>query len=320
MSAVGDPVRIAVVGCGRLTEHGYVPAIARVREARLVGVADPDPIRRERAAGLAASLGVVVPAFTGIESLLDAVSPDAVVLASPAAAHVDGARIATAAGVTVLVEKPPAPDATGAEQLAALRPRPWIAFNRRFDPGVRSLRAERSVEVDGELRLSIAYRRRSWRAHTVRDDALDDLGPHLVDWARWLTGQEIVAVTARTVSDQRAEVVLRLERSRARIVAATDRLHAERIEWRAPDGRRVARWTAGGPVRAVTGRFAAGDHPLVTSLAGQLDAFVHAVGGRPAPDLATAEDGAAAMRAIAACRASAASGGVDVPVASLERS
>ena len=49
------PVRIGLVGCGRLAELGYIPALARVQGAELVAVADPDPIRRDRAASIAAA-------------------------------------------------------------------------------------------------------------------------------------------------------------------------------------------------------------------------------------------------------------------------
>ena len=262
MRSGDDPVRIGVVGCGRLTEHGYLHAIARVAGARLVGVADPDPIRRERAAGLAATLGDAVPAYTGIAALLRGTGPEAVVLASPAGAHLAGAEVATEAGVAVLVEKPPAPDAAGAAALAALTPAPWIAFNRRFDAGVRALRSRLPTDRPLDLHLSIEYRRRSWRPHVVDDDVLDDLGPHLVDWARWLTGREVVEVTTpETV----AEPIRRRPHlgacGRARISAASDRLHHERIECRELSGRRVACWSRGGPARAVLGRLRRGDHP-----------------------------------------------------------
>lgn len=309
-----DRLGVALIGCGRLTEHGYLPALVRTRGARLVAVADPDPIRRERAAGIVAVRGDVVPTYTGIASLLDGVRPDAVILASPAAAHLTDACAATEAGASVLVEKPPATDAAGAASLAALVPPPWIAFNRRFDAGVRALRTRIPTTGDVDLRLSIEYRRRSWRAHVVADDALDDLGPHLVDWVRWLTGRAIVEVAAGEVTSERFHAVLTLEGGRARISAATDRLHHERIECRRHDGSLLARWGRGGPVQAVVGRLTPGDHPLVTSLAAQLDAFVDAVRGTPAPDLATAADGLAVMRVIDAARASAATDGAPTPV------
>ncbi len=311
----GDrPIGIALIGCGRLTEQGYLPALARVPGARLVALADPDPMRRERAAGIAASSSGPVPTYTGITSLLEHMRPDAVILATPAPAHLADARAATSAGSAVLVEKPPAPDVDDATALAALTPAPWVAFNRRFDPGVRALRAAVPADGDVDVRASIHYRRQSWRAHVVHDDVLDDLGPHLVDWVRWLTGRPIVAVSAGAVSRDRCTVDLTLDRGRAAIGAAADRLHEERVEIRRPDGTPPARWSRGGPVEAVLGRVRRGDHPLVTSLAAQLEAFVDAVGGGHPPDLATADDGLAVRRVIAAARASHAAGGSPVPV------
>jgi predicted dehydrogenase len=310
----GDALRVGLIGCGRLTEQGYLHALAEVDSARLVGLADPDPIRRERAAGIAASLGDLVPTYRGIASLLAGARPDALVLASPAAAHVAGAREATAAGVPVLVEKPPAPDVDGAAELAALDPPPWMAFNRRYSRGIPALRARVHGTDDIDLDLSIAYRRQSWRAHVVDDDALDDLGPHLVDWVRWLTGQAVLEVATHEISPGHVVADLTLERGRAHIAAAMDRMHHERIECRGRDGRRVARWSAGGPVRAVTGRLRPGPHPLVAGLAAELDAFADVVRGRPSPDLATAADGLAVMQVIAAVRASAARDGSPVPV------
>ena len=313
-----DALRIGVIGCGRLTEQGYLRALARVDGARLVALADPDPIRRGRAAGIAAELGDVVPTYRGITSLLERARPDALVLATPSSAHVSGAREAAAASTPVLVEKPPAPDVVGAAELAALAPAPWIAFNRRFSPGIAGLRARVADAGDVDLWCSIAYRRRSWRAHVVDDDALNDLGPHLVDWVRWLTGRVIVEVAARQLSPGSFFVDVTLDHGHAHIIGTTDRMHHEHVVCRTAAGRsanrRVARWSAGGPVRAVTGRLRQGDHPLVTSLATELDAFVRAVRREPCPDLATAADGLVVMQVIAAARESAARNGSPVPV------
>ena len=46
-------------------------------------------------------------------------------------------HVATAAGVPVLVEKPPAPDLAGAADLVPLSPTPWLGFQRRFRPRAR---------------------------------------------------------------------------------------------------------------------------------------------------------------------------------------
>jgi predicted dehydrogenase len=64
-------------------------------------------------------------------------------------------------------------------------------------------------------------------------------------------------------------------------------------------------------VRGTFGRLR-GPHPLVASLAAQLTAFARACEGEAAPELATAEDGVAAMALVGAAAESLALGGVRV--------
>lgn len=324
------PLALGLVGCGRLAEAGYVPALAAVAaeaDLRLVAVADPDPGRRERLAGLAGDAGAgAVAAFPGAAALLAGADIDAVVLASPAPAHVADAERAGAAGVAALVEKPPAPDAAGAAALAALTPPPFVGFNRRFDAGARAVR--RAVPAGGpvELRLAISYRRRGWGAHEVHDDALLDLGPHLVDWARWISGREVVEVACTELSGDRVALDLVLSGDgdgdgddrgpgRATVRAATDRPHAELVELRDGAGDLLARHRLGGLASGLRGRLGRrGPDALVASLAGQLVAFAAAVRGEAPPDLGTAADGHAAMTVIDAARTSAADGARPVPI------
>lgn len=291
---------IGLVGCGRLAEVGYLPALRVARGVRLGAVADPDPQRRERVAG-------DVPAFEGADALLAQAAVDALVLTSPAAAHLDDAWRAVAAGVAVLVEKPPAPDAAGAAALAALDPAPWVAFNRRFGAGQRAVHAALPATGSLELRLELCYRRAGWGAHVVGDDALLDLAPHLVDLARWLSGGEVSEVQRATLSHERAELDLTLERGRARIRCAADRPYRELIEARDARGALMARHSEGGLVAGLRARVRARNapHPLVTSLTAQLEAFAQAVRGAPGGALATAADGHAVMTVLDAARARA---------------
>jgi predicted dehydrogenase len=316
-----SPVRLGLVGCGRLAEQGYVPAASAAAGVELVAVADPDEHRRHEVARLASRPGAEVDAFPTAAELLAGTALDAVVLASPARHHVADAERAIAAGLPVLVEKPPAPDAAGAAALVALGPLVHVGFNRRFDPDVRAVHDAVPLQGRLELELEIRYRRASWAAHTVRDEVLVDLVPHLVDLARWLTGSEVTAVAAERLTPERAELALTLDRGRAVVRAAADQLHLERFEVRSERGP-VARHRTGGPVAAVTGRLAAvaarargteQPHPLVESLRGQLDAFASAVRGEPHDLLGTTGDGHAVMAAIDAARASAARGGTPVP-------
>lgn len=308
---MSDPIRLGLVGCGRLAELGYVPALAGLTELTVVAVADPDPGRRAVVGG---ALGTnPVEAATAAE-LLGAVELDGVLIASPVRAHVDDARAAAAARVVALVEKPPAPDRAGAAELLALRPTPHLGFNRRYDEGARAARDAARPLPDPALRLRLHYRRTGWAPHQVRDDALLDLGPHLVDWARWITGQEVVGARAAVLMADRATVELTLERGTATIEVAADRTHEELIEVRA-GGRLVHRHRIGGALAGVLGRLRGGrPDALVTTLRAELAAYARALRTGEGGDLGTPADGVAAMAALDAARRSAADGGAPVPV------
>jgi predicted dehydrogenase len=294
---MAEPVRIGLVGCGRIAERGYLPAFARTRGVRLTAVADPDAERRAR-------IGGGRPAFADAEALIASRAVEAIVFASPASGRLPDVSAAARAALPTLIEKPPATDAAEAHGLTELRPAPWVAFNRRFEPRLAALRAEVRRAGLVHLRLELRYRRASWRPHVVADDALLDLGPHMVDLARWLSGGEVRGARALQVGARQAELELRLEGATARVSCASNRPYRECVEAWTGDGRRIS-WRAGGVLAALPARIAAlaGGHHLVDSLAGQLEAFGRAARGLPAGNLATAADGAAAMRAIeVACR------------------
>jgi predicted dehydrogenase len=315
----GRELRLGVVGCGRLAESGYVPAIAAIEGVALVAVADPDPARRAHLARVASvSPAAPIEEFGDASAMASGTQLDAAVVASPVGAHVEDTRALAAAGVATLVEKPPASDAAGARALVAIDPTPWVAFNRRFDVGARRLRGAVPPTGDLDLRVEIHYRRASWRAHAVRDDALLDLGPHLVDWATWIANAGVVAVADATLERDRAVCTLTLTRGHARIVAECNRPHRELIEVRDGSGARVGRHHQGGIVSGLRARVARGPHPLVATLTGQLSEFAAAVRGEPAGSLGTVDQAVAVMAVIDAARQSAAEGGRSVPVDAAE--
>ena len=300
------PLRLGLVGCGRLAELGYVPAAQAAPGVQFVAVADPDRTRR---GVVAAKLGASGHARVG--ELLAAGPLDGLVVCTPAEQHEEVAAMAAQAGLTALVEKPPAPDAQGALQIAALRPAPWIAFNRRFDQG---LKLRRSVPPGGDLTMKMVlhYRRDSWRPVARGDDALLDLAPHFIDLALHLTGSLPVAVRANATRE-RAGIVLATTRAEVQIECATNRPHHELVEIRGADGRLAGRAVSAGRARGALARLT-GAHPLVRSLRLQLEAYARALRGAEAGPLASAAEGAAVMRVLDAARRSDAVGGDTIAV------
>jgi predicted dehydrogenase len=300
-------LRLALVGCGRLAELGYAPAARRVSGVKIVAVSDPNRSRR----GLLANR-TGARAHAQLSQLLAAGPLDGVVICSEPGAHEEAAAAVAAAGLTALLEKPPAPDAAGALRIAALRPAPWIGFNRRFDQG---LKLDRRIPNFGDvhLRLVLHYRRKSWRPVSRGDDALLDLAPHLIDLSLMLTGALPVAVRAQADHD-RAGLVIATTRGDVRIECATNRPHRELIEVRDAAGHRLARAKRGGRARGLAARLVPRGHPLVRSLARQLEAYAGALRGEDPGPLATAAEGAATMCVLDAARRSDAIGGDPMPV------
>jgi predicted dehydrogenase len=297
---VSAALRVGVIGCGRLAELGYLPAAAGTSAVQVTAVADPDAERREQVAAIAGAR-----AHPSAAELIASGSVDAVVVASPPELHVEQAALAARAGLPCLVEKPPAPDATGARELTALDPAPWIGFNRRFAQA-GSLRTEIPGDGPLELEFEIHYRRASWDPVVVRDDALADLGAHLTDLARHLSGGGDAQVRRAALGPGRAEIELELARGRANLSAAIDRPYRERAVVRRPGGPKLAAVSTPGPVPGLYHRLRGREHPLVASLRAQLEAFARAArGGDPGP-LATARDGVRAMLLVDEARAVAA--------------
>ena len=120
------------------------------------------------------------PAYASAADLLAAGDVDLLVLAHAVEAHVPHARAAAAAGVSSLVEKPPARTTLEAEGLATLDPLPWLGFNRRFEPAVGALRRGLAAPPS-RLELELTMLPASWAARDGSEGVLLDLGPHLVD-------------------------------------------------------------------------------------------------------------------------------------------
>ena len=100
-AALADPVRVGLVGAGRIgTSHATVLA-RRVPGARLVAVADPRPAAAEDLAGRLGCRVVTDPA-----ALFADPEVEAVVIAASSEAHTQLVEAAAAAGKAVFCEKP----------------------------------------------------------------------------------------------------------------------------------------------------------------------------------------------------------------------
>ncbi|WP_131736316.1 Gfo/Idh/MocA family protein [Actinomadura roseirufa] len=199
-------MRVGLAGAGRIGA-GHAETLRGLAEVEEVVIADADAGRARAVAG---KLGA--RAVDGVGALL-AARPDAVVVATPTAAHAELVIRAVEAELPVFVEKPVAADLDGTIQvLSAVRGSGvpvQVGFQRRFDPGHV---AARDAVRSGRL---------GW-VHTVRSCTLDPAPPpddyiptsgglfrdcsvHDFDAVRFVTGREVAEVTA-TGANRGAEV------------------------------------------------------------------------------------------------------------------
>ncbi len=106
---VANPIRIGIVGVGKIVRDQHLPALAADPDYRLVAAAS----RHGKVDG--------IPNFPSIEAMLDAVPElDAVSLCMPPQFRHDAARAALEAGKHVFLGKPPGTTVSEVEALEAL--------------------------------------------------------------------------------------------------------------------------------------------------------------------------------------------------------
>jgi predicted dehydrogenase len=196
------PLRLGLVGFGRLARMYYVPALRMQRDVGELLVADPLEASRE-----AARRALPAARIFAEPGALLAEKPDGIVVASPPSTHLALWLAAARQAVPVLMEKPFVLDgelagaaATPAEQALLM-----IDFNRRFWPLYQQAAARvRNGAIGDVLAAEFTLRVdvRPWctvTAHRLDPEeggVLFDLGSQMVDLAVWVMGREPSAVRA----------------------------------------------------------------------------------------------------------------------------
>jgi myo-inositol 2-dehydrogenase/D-chiro-inositol 1-dehydrogenase len=188
---------IGLLGAGRIGKV-HAAAIAATPGARLAAVADALP-------DAASSLAVAYDAEVGsIDAIIDDPSIDAVFITTPTDMHSDLIEQAAVAGKAIFCEKPI--DLSVDRVRRCLRvvdeqgARLMVGFNRRFDPNFRAARARIDAGEIGEVEMVTITSRDPGPPpleYMARSGGLfRDMTIHDFDMARFLLGEEPVAVTA----------------------------------------------------------------------------------------------------------------------------
>ncbi|MBT2411389.1 Gfo/Idh/MocA family oxidoreductase [Streptomyces sp. ISL-12] len=194
---MGQSLGVAVLGAGHMGADHIRRLDTVVSGARVVAVADPDADRAE--AAVAGREGVAVR--TDPEAALDAPGVEAVLIASPGEAHEAALLAAFERNLPVLCEKPMVPDPAGALRVVEAELRlgkrlAQIGFMRRYDTEYARLKSTLdSGRLGRPLMLHCVHRNVSSPPHFTSAMLVNSSLSHEIDAARWLLGQEPVAVT-----------------------------------------------------------------------------------------------------------------------------
>lgn len=194
-----NPLRVGLLGAGRIGSEHARRLHERVSGARLVAVADPDA---ERAAAVTDDIPGA-RAEPDPLAVLGASDVDALVIAAPGPLHEPLLLPAIERGLPVLCEKPLAPDPQSALRVlkaeeAVGRRLVQVGFNRRYDTEYRALKQSLDAgELGQPLLLHCVHRNVSSPPGFTDGMLISDSVVHELDSMRWLLDDEIVAVSVR---------------------------------------------------------------------------------------------------------------------------
>ena len=244
-------LRVALLGYGRVAEHIHLPVLTGLEGIDVVAIAETDAARREEVSRCLPAAAV----FDGIETLLDEVQLDAVVITLPNALHAGAAAAAFARGLHVYLEKPLAPTLAAAREVVAA----WkaagttgmIGHNYRFG----SMQGEaRRLVAKGRIGRVVAVQTvfstplrdlPDWkRQRETGGGALLDLASHHLDLLPWLLQSRPLAISChlRAVHSEDDTAAVRLEMEggvAVHILATISSVEDDRIEIYGDAGRIV---------------------------------------------------------------------------------
>lgn len=195
---IDRPIRIGLVGCGRISKSHFDAVSSHAPELELVGVADPSVAARDEAAARSG-----VPGFPDLTSLITGCRPDVVALATPSGLHAQQAITAAELGCHVITEKPMATrwqdgkrmvetfDRVG-KRLFVVKQNRLNATVQRLKRAIRTGRFGRIYVVSVNVfwtRPQAYYDSASWRGTWEFDGgAFMNQASHYVDLLDWLVG------------------------------------------------------------------------------------------------------------------------------------
>ncbi len=199
-------IHLGVIGLGRMGQVYAYHVAQRIKEARLVAVADP---RQDVTAAFAAQVGGI-SVYADYRDLLAHPDLHGVIIAAPTHLHHEIVIAAAQAGKHIFCEKPTALTLSATDEMIAAVERAGVMFQvgfmRRFDDAYAE--AKRKIEA-GEIGQPVNIRSIGRDPHrtslefanpAVSGGLILDIGIHDFDLLRWYMGDEVERVYSEVSS------------------------------------------------------------------------------------------------------------------------
>ena len=191
---------IAIIGGGSMGSR-HAAIVNQNRKTRLCAIVD---LHQERCHKLAETFRVT--SFPNVQSLLETMTPDAAIIATPASTHADLSILLSHANIPHLIEKPMATDLADAQRLADAARQTitpvWVGHLERFNPAVEKLLEVLQTRFDGQtIKAMQAIRCRTRPLHIFDVGVTFDLAVHDIDILLEIMSDQPTAIAANTQTE-----------------------------------------------------------------------------------------------------------------------
>jgi myo-inositol 2-dehydrogenase/D-chiro-inositol 1-dehydrogenase len=146
-----QPLRIGVIGCGRIAQRIHIPNLRRTRGALVTALCDTN---KELMRAIPVDLGTC-KRFEDYHTLIGDPEVDAIMVLTPPDTHFGIVKDAIESNKHIFVEKPMTLDIQQAEQLVSMandnQTKLMVGFMRRFDPAIKAIKQSISSGFLGNL-------------------------------------------------------------------------------------------------------------------------------------------------------------------------
>jgi len=192
-AAVGDTVRIAMIGAGEMANHVHYPSLASFRDVQLVGICDIDELRLR----LTADRYGIERRYTDYRRMIEECAPDGVYAIGQPHLMYDIWLWCLHEGQNLYIEKPMGLTWHQAQMLAGLaeakRVITQVSHQRRSCPLLVRMREECLARGPITHAVCEFYKCAISPSMGARDHMLDDC-VHAIDTVRWMCGGKVEGI------------------------------------------------------------------------------------------------------------------------------